>query len=70
MRILSVRTPARQKRASDPRVDGFELLCGCCWELNLRPLAEQTVLLTSHPYSRGLPAGLGERRHTPNPQKT
>ena len=39
-------TPACQKRALDPITDGCEPLCGC-WELNLGPLEEQSVLLTA-----------------------
>ena len=35
--------PACQKRASDPILDGCEPPCGC-WEMNLAPLEEQTVL--------------------------
>ena len=37
-----------QKRASDPITDGCESRCGC-WKLNLGPLEEQSVLLTSEP---------------------
>jgi len=37
-----------QKRASDPIKDGCEPPCGC-WELNSRPLEEQSVLLTTEP---------------------
>ena len=37
-----------QKRASDPTTDGCEPPCGC-WELNLGPLEEQSVLLTAEP---------------------
>lgn len=42
-------TPGGQKRAFDPlglelEIDGCELLCRC-WELNLDPLEEQSVLL-------------------------
>jgi hypothetical protein len=37
-----------QKRASDPITDGCEPPCGC-WDLNSRPLEEQSVLLTSEP---------------------
>jgi hypothetical protein len=40
--------PAIQKRASDPITDGFEPPCGC-WELNLGPLEEQSVLLPTEP---------------------
>ena len=46
MSALSVCTPACQKKASDPRLDGCEPPC-CCWELNSRSLEKQTVLLTS-----------------------
>jgi hypothetical protein len=34
-----------KKRASDPITNGCEPPCGC-WELNSRPLEEQSVLLT------------------------
>jgi hypothetical protein len=37
-----------QKRASDPISDGCESPCSC-WELNSRPLQEQSVLLTTEP---------------------
>jgi hypothetical protein len=37
-----------QKRASDPITDGCEPPCGC-WELNLGPLEEVLVLLTTEP---------------------
>jgi hypothetical protein len=37
-----------QKRASDPITDGYEPPCGSC-ELNLGPLEEQSVLLTTEP---------------------
>jgi hypothetical protein len=37
-----------QKRALDPIVDGCEPPCDC-WELNLGPLEEQSVLLTVEP---------------------
>ena len=46
MSALSACTPAGQKRASDPGIDGCEPPCGC-WELNSRPLEEKTVLLTA-----------------------
>ena len=36
----------QQKKASDPITDGCEPACGC-WELNLGPLEEQLVLLTT-----------------------
>lgn len=48
MSAQSVCTPACQKRASNPSIDGCELPCGC-WELNSRPLEEQTVLITAGP---------------------
>jgi hypothetical protein len=35
-----------QKKAPDPITDGCEPPCGC-WELNLGPLEEQSVLLTA-----------------------
>ena len=38
-----------QKRASDPIIDGCEPPCGC-WDLNSRPLEEQSVLSTSEPF--------------------
>lgn len=34
----------------DPTVNGFEPRCGC-WDLNLEPLKEQTVLVTTEPSS-------------------
>jgi hypothetical protein len=37
-----------QKRASDFITDGYEPPCGC-WDLNLGPLEEQSVLLTAEP---------------------
>jgi hypothetical protein len=37
-----------QKRASDLITDGCEPPYGC-WELNSRPLEEQSVLLTAEP---------------------
>jgi hypothetical protein len=37
-----------QKRVSDPITYGCEPSCGC-WELNLGPLKEQSVLLTAEP---------------------
>jgi hypothetical protein len=37
-----------QKRVSYPIPDGCEPLCGC-WELNSRPVEEQSVLLTAEP---------------------
>ena len=39
---------AGQKRSADLITDGCEPPCGC-WELNLGPLEEQSVLLTSEP---------------------
>ena len=45
---LFVCMPARQKRASEPSIDGSEPPCGC-WELNSGPLEEQPVLLTAEP---------------------
>lgn len=43
---LSACVPAFQKQASDPTIDGCEILCGC-WELVPRPLEEQPVFLTT-----------------------
>jgi len=37
-----------QRRASDPITDGCEPPCGC-WDLNSRPLEEQSVLLATEP---------------------
>jgi hypothetical protein len=37
-----------QKRASDLIMDGCEPPCGC-WDLNLGPSEEQSVLLTTEP---------------------
>jgi hypothetical protein len=37
-----------QKRASDPTVDSCEPPCDC-WDLNLGPVEEQSVLLTAEP---------------------
>ena len=37
------------KRASDPITNGYELRCGC-WELNLGPLEDQPVLLTTETF--------------------
>ena len=48
MSTLSARTPACQKRVSDPITDGCEPPCNC-WELNSGPLEEQVVLLTTEP---------------------
>ena len=39
---------AGQKRAPDLITDGCEPPCGC-WELDLGPLEEQSVLLTTEP---------------------
>jgi hypothetical protein len=44
----SAYTPAPQKRASGPFIDGCELPCGC-WELNSEPLEEQPVFSTTEP---------------------
>jgi hypothetical protein len=38
--------PAGQKRAPDLIIGGYKSPCGC-WELNLGPLEEQPVLLTT-----------------------
>ena len=48
MSALPACTPANQKRASHPNIDGCEPTCGS-WELNSGPLVEQTVLLTAEP---------------------
>ena len=40
--------PEGQKRAPDLIIDGCKPPCGC-WELNARPLEEQTMLLTTEP---------------------
>jgi hypothetical protein len=45
---LLVSLHAYQKRALNPITDGCEPPCGC-WELNSRPLEEQSVLLTTEP---------------------
>jgi hypothetical protein len=45
---LSACTPAGQKRASEPIIDGYELPCDS-WQLNSGPLEEQMVLLISEP---------------------
>ena len=37
-----------QKRASDPTIDGCEPPCDCC-KLNVEPLEEQSMLLSSEP---------------------
>jgi hypothetical protein len=46
--VLSAFMLASQERAPDLIIDGCEPPCGC-WKLNLVPLEEQTVLLTSEP---------------------
>ena len=46
MSVLSACTPACQKKASDPIIDGCEPPCGY-WVLTLSPLEEQTMLLTT-----------------------
>jgi hypothetical protein len=46
MSTLQLSSDTHQKRASDLMTDGCEPPCGC-WELNLGPLEEQTVLLTT-----------------------
>ena len=51
MSALSAYTPACQKRASDPIIDGTEPPCGS-WELNSGLLKEQPVLLTAEPSLR------------------
>jgi hypothetical protein len=58
-------TPACQKRASDPFIDGHEPPYGC-WELNAEPLEEQ-VLLTAEPslQPQGLPIKGGRRPEHP-----
>ena len=38
----------QQKRVSDPVTGGCEPPCGC-WDLNSRPLEEQSVLLPAEP---------------------
>ena len=48
MNAISACTPTCQKRASELIIDGCEPPC-CCWELNLGPLEDQTVLLTAGP---------------------
>lgn len=45
---LSACTLVGQKRASDFIINGCKFPCGC-WELNLGPLDEQTVLSTAGP---------------------
>jgi hypothetical protein len=44
--VTSLQT--HQNRASDRIANGFEPPCGC-WELNLGPLEEQSVILTTEP---------------------
>jgi hypothetical protein len=44
--ILLACMSAGQNRAPDLIIDVYEPPCGC-WELNSRPLEEQTVFLTS-----------------------
>ena len=39
----------REKRESDPIIDGGELPCGC-WLLNSGSSEEQSVLLTTEPF--------------------
>jgi len=46
--VLLTYMPTHQKAAPDPITDGCEPPCGC-WELNLGPLEEQSVLLTAEP---------------------
>jgi len=43
-----------QKGALDPPTDGCELPCGC-WELNLGPLKELSLLLTAEPTLHPIP---------------
>jgi hypothetical protein len=45
---LSAYISARQKRASDPSINGCEPPYDC-WDLNSGPLKRQTVLLTAEP---------------------
>jgi hypothetical protein len=45
---LSLSSDTHQKRASNPITDDCEPQCGS-WELNSRPLEEQSVLLTAEP---------------------
>ena len=45
---MSYSLQTHQKRALDPITDGCEPPCGC-WELNSRPLEEQSVFLTAEP---------------------
>lgn len=40
---------ANVSELSELALDSGELLCGC-WELNLSPLEEEPVLLTTEPY--------------------
>jgi hypothetical protein len=45
---VAVSRHTRQKRAPDLIIDGCKPPCGC-WKLNLGPLEEQSVLLTTEP---------------------
>ena len=56
--------PAGQKRAPDPITEGCEPPCGC-WELNSRPLEEQSVLLTAEPSLQPLLQSLEEGTRSP-----
>ena len=47
--VLPTCIPAGQKKASDLIMDGCEIPCGC-GEMNLEPLEERLVLLTTEPY--------------------
>jgi hypothetical protein len=51
-----------QKRAPDPITDGCEPPCGC-WELNLGPSEEQSVLLLTEPSHQPPDSNL---KHTKN----
>lgn len=46
--ILKFFMSSHERRASDSITDGCEPPCGC-WELNLDPLQEQLVFLTTEP---------------------
>jgi hypothetical protein len=47
--MLGPRMSKEDSESSGPRViDGCEILCGC-WRLNLGPLQEQKLLLTTEP---------------------
>ena len=48
MNTLSTRTPLRQKRASDPIIDGCKPSHDF-WGLDSGPLEEQTMLLPTEP---------------------